>query len=77
MCSLGLSPLEAHLCTEGLARFCTAEYEEPCAENLSNAMAHLTNYSLNKSSDNFQHSEDPFVMRVVMNIKIVHNMSLG
>ena len=57
-----LSPLKAYLCTEGLARFCTAEYEAPTAANLGNAMAHLTNYSLNKASDNFQHTEEPFDM---------------
>ena len=41
---------EAFLHTEGLARFCTEDYEPPQPSNLRNAFAHLTNYSLNKKS---------------------------
>ena len=33
---------------EGLARFCTEDYEKPTKENMNNAYMHLTNYSLNK-----------------------------
>jgi hypothetical protein len=48
-----VDPLEVYLHREGLARFCTQDYEAPRAENLESAFAHLTNYSLNKNSNNF------------------------
>lgn len=46
----------AFLCREGLGRFCTEVYNEPTAKNMHNCMGHLTNYSLNKRSDKFEHS---------------------
>merc|ERR1711998_344166 len=55
-----VAPLEAYLCTEGLARFCTAAYQEPSPANLNDGNAHLTNYSLNKSNPDFIRDEDPF-----------------
>ena len=48
-----VSPLRAHLCTEGLARVCTKPYEAPSSRNLYDTMSHLTNYSLNKRSDGY------------------------
>mmetsp|Transcript_71668 Transcript_71668/g.171150 ORF Transcript_71668/g.171150 Transcript_71668/m.171150 type:complete len:642 (+) Transcript_71668:63-1988(+) len=54
-----LDPLEAYLCEEGLARFCTAKYEEPTAANANEVYMHLTNYSVNKKSAAFK-DEDPF-----------------
>jgi len=54
-----LDPLKAYMCREGLARFCTTAYEAPTQENCSNALMHLTNYSLNKGSANFV-TEDPY-----------------
>jgi hypothetical protein len=50
----GFSPIEAHICDEGLARFCTQDYRPPTKENLKNLFMHLTNYSLNKNSDNYK-----------------------
>ena len=50
-----VDPLEVYVHTEGLARFCTEDYEEPTEENLKRAFAHLTNYSLNKKSGGFVH----------------------
>jgi hypothetical protein len=44
------------LCKEGLARFCTEKYEEPSHSNMHKCMGHLTNYSLNKRSDKFEHA---------------------
>ncbi|CAE7660137.1 TTLL11, partial [Symbiodinium pilosum] len=54
-----LDPLVAYMCKEGLARFCTAKYEEPTAANANEAYMHLTNYSVNKKSTAFK-DEDPF-----------------
>lgn len=50
----GFSPIEAYICDEGLARFCTQDYRPPTKENLKNLFMHLTNYSLNKNSDNYK-----------------------
>ncbi|CAK0791569.1 unnamed protein product [Prorocentrum cordatum] len=49
------APPAVHLCREGLARFCTERYEEPAPGNMHRCMAHLTNYSLNKRSEKFEH----------------------
>lgn len=50
-----VDPLEVLIHTEGLARFCTEDYEAPTDDNLNKAYSHLTNYSLNKRSDGFVH----------------------
>mmetsp|Transcript_36268 Transcript_36268/g.117269 ORF Transcript_36268/g.117269 Transcript_36268/m.117269 type:complete len:627 (-) Transcript_36268:165-2045(-) len=50
------SPPRVFLCREGLARFCTEAYEVPAAKNLHKCLGHLTNYSLNKRSELFEHS---------------------
>eukprot|EP00397_Hematodinium_sp_SG-2012_P010707 GEMP01010831.1.p1 GENE.GEMP01010831.1~~GEMP01010831.1.p1 ORF type:complete len:553 (+),score=73.49 GEMP01010831.1:340-1998(+) len=50
--------MEVFMCEEGLARFCTEQYQRPGGQNLHKMMAHLTNYSLNKRSLNFLHSEE-------------------
>eukprot|EP00930_Biecheleria_cincta_P056698 TRINITY_DN42773_c0_g1_i1.p1 TRINITY_DN42773_c0_g1~~TRINITY_DN42773_c0_g1_i1.p1 ORF type:complete len:689 (-),score=158.28 TRINITY_DN42773_c0_g1_i1:707-2746(-) len=54
-----LEPLCAYMCKEGLARFCTAKYEEPTAANANEVYMHLTNYSVNKKSKGFK-DENPF-----------------
>jgi len=43
---------------EGLVRVCTEAYEPPTSQNLQRSMVHLTNYSLNKFSQNYTHSSD-------------------
>mmetsp|Transcript_107662 Transcript_107662/g.240175 ORF Transcript_107662/g.240175 Transcript_107662/m.240175 type:complete len:517 (-) Transcript_107662:11-1561(-) len=48
-----LDPLEATLCHEGLARFCTTPYSPPSATNISVKTGHLTNYALNSKQENF------------------------
>ena len=53
---IGVNPLQAFVCDEGLARFCTEDYEKPTKENFSKLYMHLTNYSLNKLSENYIHS---------------------
>mmetsp|Transcript_123630 Transcript_123630/g.219083 ORF Transcript_123630/g.219083 Transcript_123630/m.219083 type:complete len:645 (+) Transcript_123630:75-2009(+) len=63
VCLIGGSPASppmAFLCREGLARFCTEVYQEPAAKNMQRAMAHPTNYSLNKDSSKFEHSGDTY-----------------
>lgn len=46
-------PLRVLVYREGLVRLCTAKYEEPDHDNLQCAYMHLTNYSVNKSNENF------------------------
>lgn len=46
------SPLRIYAFQEGLARFCTEDYQPPSEENLSHIFSHLTNYSLNKKNVN-------------------------
>ena len=46
-------PIEAYLANEGLARLCTDNYRMPTKENMKNMFMHLTNFSLNKNSENF------------------------
>jgi hypothetical protein len=45
---------------EGLARFCTEDYQMPTKENFNNPYIHLTNYSLNKNHPDFQNGSDAF-----------------
>lgn len=50
-----LDPLRIYLFKEGITRFCTAAYS---LKNPKNRFAHLTNYSINKSSDGFVENAD-------------------
>ena len=45
--------MHAFIYDEGLARFCTEKYEKPTAANMKKAYMHLTNYSLNKMSEEY------------------------
>ena len=45
--------MHAFLADEGLARFCTEKYSKPTKDNFRKLYMHLTNYSLNKLSDNY------------------------
>ncbi|CAD8067255.1 unnamed protein product [Paramecium primaurelia] len=49
-----LDPYICYINKEGLARFCTVDYEKPNDKNIKNPFMHLTNYSLNKRNTNFQ-----------------------
>lgn len=54
-----VDPLIAFLNEEGLARFCTTPYESPSQETKNkDRNAHLTNFSINKSSPNFVHTDE-------------------
>ncbi|CAI4225713.1 unnamed protein product [Auanema sp. JU1783] len=51
-----INPLSMYVAREGMARFCTEKYEKPTSSNFENLFSHLTNYSLNKSNDQYVHS---------------------
>ena len=53
-----LDPLEVYISNEGLARFCTMPYESPNQKNMNQVYMHLTNYSLNKRSSTYVHTEN-------------------
>lgn len=53
-----VDPLCVFLNEEGLARYCTEDYQTPSNANISNAFMHLTNYSLNKRSAKFVHTDE-------------------
>ena len=38
---------------DGLARFATCQYQKPHENNLDNLFMHLTNYAINKDSENY------------------------
>ena len=52
-----LNPLRIFLFREGLVRVCTQKYQ-PLERNMSDVRMHLTNYSINKDSENFVQPED-------------------
>ncbi|XP_023262611.1 tubulin polyglutamylase TTLL6 [Seriola lalandi dorsalis] len=51
-------PFSIFMFKEGLARFCTTQYNEPTHSNVEDVCMHLTNYSINKHSENFLRDED-------------------
>ena len=51
-------PLRIFVYKEGLARFATTEYTPPLGSNLGNLCMHLTNYAINKESEDFIPNED-------------------
>jgi len=57
----GFDPVEAYLCEEGLGRFATSNYVQPNPYNMKNMFVHLTNYSLNKQSENYVACSDDFL----------------
>lgn len=55
---VSVDPFYAYLNEEGLARFCTVDYEEPNEENYENAGVHLTNYSQNKGLEGYVYTKE-------------------
>ncbi|XP_067943435.1 tubulin polyglutamylase TTLL11-like [Watersipora subatra] len=54
---LSLNPVSIYMSQEGLARFCTVQYKEPTNKNMHEPYMHLTNYSLNKFSEKYIHTD--------------------
>lgn len=47
-------PLRIYLFRDGLVRLCTQDFVQPNAQNTTQRCMHLTNYSINKHSKNFE-----------------------
>jgi tubulin polyglutamylase TTLL6/13 len=52
-----VEPLRVYIYDEGLARFCTQSYSAPNRANMMDVTMHLTNYALNKKSENFVYAD--------------------
>ena len=55
--------MHAFVADEGLARFCTEKYKKPTKDNFKKVYMHLTNYSLNKMSN--EYVEEDFVGNIL------------
>ncbi|KAJ8304722.1 hypothetical protein KUTeg_018305 [Tegillarca granosa] len=51
-------PLRIFVFKDGLARFATNRYSEPSHNNVDNVYMHLTNYAINKHSEDFIRDDD-------------------
>ncbi|XP_074651211.1 tubulin polyglutamylase ttll6-like isoform X2 [Tubulanus polymorphus] len=51
-------PLRVFRFVDGLARFATCKYSEPSNHNTENVYMHLTNYAINKHSDDFVRDDE-------------------
>ncbi|GBG24138.1 Tubulin polyglutamylase ttll6 [Hondaea fermentalgiana] len=52
-----VDPLRIFLFEDGLVRICTQKYVEPRGRNLQKSRMHLTNYAINKESEDFVFNE--------------------
>jgi tubulin polyglutamylase TTLL6/13 len=57
----GVDPLRIYLYKEGIVRFATTPYSAPSRKNMNNLFMHLTNYAINKNSDDFLFNEEESV----------------
>lgn len=55
---VSVDPMIAYLNEEGLARFCTEDYEKPTKQNIDKNYIHLTNFSLNRKNDKFINTDE-------------------
>jgi tubulin polyglutamylase TTLL6/13 len=53
-----VAPLRVFLFKDGLVRVATEEYQAPNASNMDERCMHLTNYAVNKRSDNYEVNTD-------------------
>lgn len=51
-------PLRVFMFKDGLARFTTQPYREPTTANVGNVFMHLTNYAIQKHSNNFVREDE-------------------
>ena len=51
-------PLRIYLFRDGLVRLCTQDFVKPNPSNIDDKCMHLTNYAINKQSDQFEGSSD-------------------
>lgn len=49
----GINPLRVYMYKDGLCRLATEAYQPPAQSNINNLFMHLTNYAINKESENF------------------------
>lgn len=54
----GVCPLRCFIYKGGMARFSTEKYQSPNEDNLHNMRMHLTNYAINKASENYIRNVD-------------------
>jgi tubulin polyglutamylase TTLL6/13 len=54
----GMDPLRIFLFEDGLTRLATEPYKEIDEDNIKDMCMHLTNYAINKHSDQFVQNED-------------------
>lgn len=57
-----VDPLRIWLHKDGFLRLCTTKYEKPNVDNYTDTRMHLTNYAINKSSENFVKNNSKDVM---------------
>lgn len=51
-------PLKIFVYKDGMARFATEEYDIKDTPNYDNLCMHLTNYAINKESENYEHGDN-------------------
>ncbi|CAF4317967.1 unnamed protein product, partial [Didymodactylos carnosus] len=61
-------PFRVFVYKDGLARFTTQHYEEPSTSNCKDIFMHLTNYAIQKRSDDFIRDEDTGTKRRITTI---------
>lgn len=61
-------PFRIFVYKDGLARFTTQQYEEPSNSNCRDVFMHLTNYAIQKRSDDFVRDEDSGTKRRITTI---------
>jgi len=61
-------PFRIFVYKDGLARFTTQQYEEPSNANCKDVFMHLTNYAIQKRSDDFVRDEDTGTKRRITTI---------
>ena len=63
-----VEPLRVFVYDDGLARFATEKYVHPNESNLSQVCMHLTNYAINKHSEQYIHDQDKGSKRTIKSV---------